>query len=170
MAFDWRAPVTITPVGVVESDFKDFSLTTRYDAESTVVIREDLVEGLIGIELFSHIHVLYYQHRRLEWQKVMGLSQTEKPVLTTPLAGEPSCQGVWTSRSPARPSGIGSCVVELVRRDRNRLIVKGLDAFDGTAVLDIKIYIPRFDSFPMAVVPLHWCACYGSGPTTIQSR
>ncbi len=158
MSFDWRAPVTITPVGVVESEFKDFSQPTRYDAESVIAIREELADGLIGIEHFSHIHVLYYQHRKKEWQKAMGLSSTDDQVLTMPLAGEPTCKGVWTSRSPARPSGIGSCIVELVRRDKNRLTVKGLDAFDGTAVLDIKIYIPRYDSFPMADAPLHWCA------------
>lgn len=158
MNFDWRAPVTITPVGVVESEFKDFSQPTHYDAESVIAIREELADGLIGIEHFSHIHVLYYQHRKKEWQKAMGLSSTDDQVLTMPLAGEPTCKGVWTSRSPARPSGIGSCIVELVRRDGNRLTVKGLDAFDGTAVLDIKIYIPRYDSFPMADAPLHWCA------------
>lgn len=158
MNFDWRAPVTITPIGVVESKFKDFSQPTHYDAESVIAIREELADGLIGIEHFSHIHVLYYQHRKKEWQKAMGLSSTDDQVLTMPLAGEPTCKGVWTSRSPARPSGIGSCIVELVRRDGNRLTVKGLDAFDGTAVLDIKIYIPRYDSFPMADAPLHWCA------------
>lgn len=158
MHFDWRAPVTINPVGVVVSEFKDFSQATRYDTESVIEIREELADGLIGIEHFSHIHVLYYQHRKKEWQKTMGLSSTDDQVLTMPLAGEPTCKGVWTSRSPARPSGIGSCIVELVRRDGNRLTVKGLDAFDGTAVLDIKIYIPRYDSFPMADAPLHWCA------------
>lgn len=158
MTFDWRAPVTINPVGVVDSEFKDFAQQTRYDTESVIVIREELADGLTGIEHFSHIHVLYYQHRKKEWQKAMGLSSTDDQVLTMPLAGEPTCKGVWTSRSPARPSGIGSCIVELVRRDKNRLTVKGLDAFDGTAVLDIKIYIPRYDSFPMADAPLHWCA------------
>jgi hypothetical protein len=71
--------------------------------------------------------------------------------------GEPSCKGIYTSRSPARPSGIGSCVAELLRRRGNRLLVRGLDAFDGTAILDIKIYIPRYDSFPLAEAPLHWC-------------
>ncbi len=52
---------------------------------------------------------------------------------------------------------MGSCVVELLRRDANRLHVKGLDAVDGTPVLDIKIYIPRYDCFPNADAPLHWC-------------
>lgn len=158
MSFNWRERVSIEPIGVVESEFKDFSQQTRYDTESIIAIREELADGLIGIEHFSHIHVLYYQHRKKEWQKAMGLSQTDEQVLTMPLAGEPSCKGIWTSRSPARPSGIGSCIVELIRRDKNRLLVKGLDAFDGTAILDIKIYIPRYDSFPMADAPLHWCA------------
>jgi tRNA-Thr(GGU) m(6)t(6)A37 methyltransferase TsaA len=166
MSEAWREPVSIKPIGVVESEFKDFAQPTRYDAESTVVIREDLADGLIGIEHFSHIHVLYFQHRKKDWQKAMGLSQTDEQVLTMALAGEPTCKGIYTSRSPARPSGTGSCTVELLRRDGNRLLVKGLDAFDGTPVLDIKIYIPRYDSFPMADAPLHWCARHGIDTTS----
>lgn len=162
----WQDSVSIAPIGVVESGFSDFSQPTSYESESTLVIREDLAEGLIGIEHFSHIHVLYFQHRKKDWQKAMGLSQTDEQVLTMPLAGEPTCKGIYTSRSPARPSGIGSCIVELLRRDGNRLLVKGLDAFSGTPLLDIKIYVPRYDSFPMADAPLHWCARHGIDTTS----
>ena len=162
----WQDSVSIAPIGVVESEFSDFSQPTSYDSESMLVIREDLADGLIGIEHFSHIHVLYFQHRKKDWQKAMGLSQTDEQVLTMPLAGEPTCKGIYTSRSPARPSGIGSCIVELLARDGNRLLVKGLDAFSGTPLLDIKIYVPRYDSFPMADAPLHWCARHGIDTTS----
>jgi tRNA (adenine37-N6)-methyltransferase len=162
----WQDAVSIAPIGVVESAFTDFTQPTSYDSESTLVIREDLADGLIGIEHFSHLHVLYFQHRKKDWQKAMGLSQTDEQVLTMPLAGEPTCKGIYTSRSPARPSGIGSCIVELLRHDGNRLLVKGLDAFSGTPLLDIKIYVPRYDSFPMADAPLHWCARHGIDTTS----
>jgi tRNA-Thr(GGU) m(6)t(6)A37 methyltransferase TsaA len=153
----WQEPVTIKPIGVVESDFKDFTQKTSYEAESVVSIREDLADGLLGLEHFSHIYVLYYQNRRKDWQKFVKWADTDEQILTMPLVGEPSCKGIYTSRAPARPSGIGSCVVELLRREGNRLYVRGLDAFDGTPVLDIKIYIPRYDCFPLADAPLHWC-------------
>lgn len=162
----WQEPVTIRPIGVVESDFKEFSQKTDYTAESVIAIREDLADGLLGLEHFSHIHVLYYQHRRKDWQKFAKWTESDEQVLTTPLVGEPSCKGVYTSRAPARPSGIGSCIVELLRRDGNRLHVRGLDAFNGTAVLDIKIYIPRYDLFPFADAPLHWCNRHGIETTS----
>lgn len=162
----WQNPVVIKPIGVVVSDFREFDQRTDYEAESVVQIREDLADGLIGLEHFSHIYVFYYQHRRLEWQKATGLSQGDEQVLAMPLDGEPTCKGIYTTRAPARPSGIGSCVVELVRREKNRLIVRGLDAFDGTSVLDIKIYIPRYDSFPLADAPLHWCSHHGMDVTS----
>jgi tRNA (adenine37-N6)-methyltransferase len=162
----WQDPVTINPIGVVESEFREFIQATNYESESVIAIREDLTDALIGLEHFSHIHVMYYQHRRKDWQKAMGLSQGDEQVLTMPLSGEPTCKGIYTTRTPARPSGIGSCVAELIKREKNRLTVRGLDAFDGTAVLDIKIYIPRYDSFPMADAPLHWCSRHGMDVTS----
>ncbi|MGA3092757.1 MAG: tRNA (N6-threonylcarbamoyladenosine(37)-N6)-methyltransferase TrmO [Terriglobales bacterium] len=152
----WQQPVTIRPIGVVVSDLKEFNQNPTYREECVLQIRQDLTDGLVGIEHFSHIHVLYHQHRREEWKKRAGIPDGTE-LLTMPLMGEPTCKGIYTSRSPARPSGIGSCIVELLSRDENRLRVRGLDAVDGTPILDIKIYILRYDYFPDAVAPLHWC-------------
>jgi len=152
--------VSIRPIGVVVSDFNDFSQKTSYEDIKEIFIREDLELGLTGLEHFSHIYVYYHQHRRQEWQQAVGWADSGAQMLTMPLAGEPSCKGIYTTRAPARPSGIGTCVCELVRKEGNRLFVRGLDAFNGTAVLDIKIYLPRYDSFPNASAPLHWCASH----------
>lgn len=151
-----KEPVSIQPVGVVVSDFKKCSRTFDYNKESMIYMREDLTDALIGIEYFSHIHVIYYQHRREDWFKLIEWEQEEPPI-TIPFASEPACQGVYSSRSPSRPSAMGSCVVELLKREENRLYVRGLDAIDGTPVLDIKIYIPHYDAFPLAETPLNWC-------------
>jgi formylmethanofuran dehydrogenase subunit E len=156
MSNDWQQPVTIRPIGVVVSELKNFDQLPTYREESYLSMREDLTEGLLGLEHFSHLHVIYRQHRREEWKKRANIPEGEE-ILTMPLMGEPTCKGIYTSRSPARPSGMGSCIVELLSRERNRLRVRGLDAVDGTPILDIKIYIPRYDSFPMAEAPLHWC-------------
>ncbi len=153
---DWQQPVTIRPIGVVISELKNFDQIPTYREESCLSIREDLTEGLLGLEHFSHLHVIYRQHRREEWKRRAHIPEGEEQ-FTQPLMGEPSCKGVYTSRSPARPSGMGSCIVELLRRERNLLHVRGLDAVDGTPILDIKIYIPRYDCFPWAEAPLHWC-------------
>jgi tRNA-Thr(GGU) m(6)t(6)A37 methyltransferase TsaA len=151
-----QEPVSIKPVGVVVSDFKKVSRTFDYNRESMLYIREDLTDALIGVEYFSHLHVIYHHHRREDWFKLIGWKEEEPPI-TLPFASEPACQGVYSNRSPSRPSALGFCVVELLRREKNCLYVKGLDAIDGSPVLDIKIYIPHYDAFPLAETPLNWC-------------
>ena len=151
-----QEPVSIIPVGVVVSDFKKCSRTYDYNSESKICMREDLTDALIGLEYFSHINVIYHHHRREEWLQMEDWKQDTAPI-TLPFASEPVCQGVYSTRSPARPSAMGSCVVELIKREGNLLYVRGLDALDGTPVLDIKIYIPHYDAFPLAETPLNWC-------------
>jgi tRNA (adenine37-N6)-methyltransferase len=160
----WRETVGISPIGVVESAFTDFSQPAPYDSDSVVVLREEPAEELNGIEHFSHLHVLYRQHRREEWRHEMSLAHSDEQAVCEPSAG--LLRGLFASRSPKRPSGIGSCVVRLLRREGTRLFVRGLDAFDGSPVLDIKIYIPRYDSIPMAEAPLHWSVRHGIDTTS----
>ena len=62
-------------------------------------------------------------------------------------------QGVLATRSQLRPSPIGVSVVRLLKRRRNILRVEGLDAIDGTPVLDIKPYFPNYDAVPGAGIP-----------------
>lgn len=153
----WDNPVTIKPIGQVSSQFKSFSQIPNYREESTIIIREDLKEGLAGLEHFSHLHVIYHQAWRADWLKQAQWGDGTTLVLTRPVTGEPTCTGVFTTRSPGRPSAMGSCVVELLGVCANQLRVRGLDAMDGTPVLDIKIYLPQYDCFPQAIAPLHWC-------------
>ena len=155
-----KEPISIQPIGVVVSDFKKCSRTFDYNRESMIYVREDLTDALIGMEFFSHIHVIYYHHRREEWLKMIDEKQEVAPI-TIPFAGEPACQGVYSTRSPARPSAMGSCVVEIIKLEGNRIYVKGLDALDGSPVLDLKIYIPHYDAFPLAETPLNWCMSHG---------
>ena len=70
--------------------------------------------------------------------------------------------GVFGTRSPSRPNPIGLCVVELLKLEDCTLSVKGLDAKEGSPILDIKSYIPRADSIPEARVP-EWTL---KGPAT----
>ncbi len=142
-----KDPICIRPVGVVVSDFKECSRTYDYNRESMIYMREDLTDTLVGVEDFSHIHVIYYQHRREEWLKIIDGEEDEQKF----------SQGVYTTRSPSRPSAMGSCVVELIKREGNRLYVRGLDALNGTPVMDIKVYVPQYDAFPLAQAPSKFC-------------
>lgn len=60
--------------------------------------------------------------------------------------------GVFATRAPRRPNPIGISVVELMRRDGNTLLVKGVDVLDGTPLLDIKPYVTEFDVFQVSSV------------------
>ena len=109
-------PVAIRPVGVVVSDFDEASFTYDYTRESMIYMREDLTEALTGLELFSHLHVIYHHHRRQELRELTGFSDDNPPV-TISIPGEPIRPGIYITRSPFRPSALGSCVVEILRRE-----------------------------------------------------
>ncbi|MFZ3132234.1 MAG: hypothetical protein WA125_14355, partial [Desulfosporosinus sp.] len=88
-----QEPVLIKPIGVVVSDFKKVSKTYDHNQESMLYMREDLTAALIGREYFSHLHVIYSQHRRGDWLNLIE-GEGEEPLLTRPFASEPACQGV----------------------------------------------------------------------------
>ncbi len=105
---------------------------------STLEILPGFEPGLDGLEKFSHLIVLYWQH----------MGDREKFRTTTPSG--PEVRGVFATRSPNRPNPIGLCVVELVEKRGLVLTVRGMDAVDDSAILDIKPYIPDLDSVPHA--------------------
>ena len=148
------APVTLTPLGAIDSPFLSVETRCDYRSESRLVLRPELRAGLVGVEYFSHLFVIYRQHRSAEWLRARAWGST--PPLVLPADDDRAGQGVFSSRAPCRPAGLGSCVVALLRREENTLVVRGLDALHGTPVVDIKPYVPQFDAFADAAVPLHW--------------
>ncbi|HUV80854.1 MAG TPA: tRNA (N6-threonylcarbamoyladenosine(37)-N6)-methyltransferase TrmO [Candidatus Bathyarchaeia archaeon] len=114
---------------------------------SKIRIFDEFRDGLDGLDTFSHILILYWFHLRDTAEERGVLS-----VIPRRHQGSPEV-GVFASRSPSRPNPIGLCVVELVKMEGNILLVKGLDALEGSPVIDLKPYIPRADAFPDAVVP-----------------
>jgi tRNA-Thr(GGU) m(6)t(6)A37 methyltransferase TsaA len=98
----------------------------------------EFAAGLQDIGLFSHIILLYHFDRAGKVELV------RKPFL------DDAPHGIFATRHPCRPNGIGITIVGLLRREGNRLMVSGTDVLDGTPLLDIKPYVSRFDSFPEA--------------------
>jgi tRNA-Thr(GGU) m(6)t(6)A37 methyltransferase TsaA len=90
-------------------------------------------KGLRGIEGFSHLIVLFWLH------------QARKPELLIHPRGNKRVPkiGFLATRTPHRPNPIGLTVVKLLRRRGRRLWVEGLDAWEGSLILDIKPYTPR---------------------------
>ncbi len=136
-------PLAFEPIGIIHTPFKNLDGTPSQGAaargaKGTVEVFPEFAEGLKDIETFSHIILLYRFDRAWEVRLVRPGSQDKLP------------HGVFASRHPCRPNGIGMTVTQLLERSGNRLEVEGIDMLDGTPLLDIKPYIARFDCFPGA--------------------
>jgi tRNA-Thr(GGU) m(6)t(6)A37 methyltransferase TsaA len=116
-------------IGYVENDFMEPGKRDEFAAlESRLVIDPSLLEGLQGLEAGQQLMVLFYFHRSV------GYELCQHP------RGDPARpkRGVFTLRSPHRPNPIGVTVVDILDIDGNVLRVRGLDACNGTPVLDLK--------------------------------
>ena len=127
--------VDLKIIGFVHSPYKTTADAPFQgnDKISKIEISKEYEGGLKDIEGFTHLHVLYWLH------KSKGFSL----LVTTPW--DTISHGLFTTRSPHRPNPIGHAVVELVEQKDNILSVRGLDAIDGTPVMDIKPYIKKLD-------------------------
>lgn len=115
-------------------------------AESVLEISPRWADGLAGIEEFSHLVVLFYLDRARRRRAVGNRRAAEDAAGLPPV-------GFFATRTPARPNPIGIACPKLLRREGNRLIVAGIDAWDATPILDIKGYYPRDENRPDATVP-----------------
>ena len=127
--------VDLKIIGVVHSSYKTTADAPFQgnDKISKIEISKEYEGGLKDIEGFTHLHVFYWLH------KSKGFSL----LVTTPW--DATSHGLFTTRSPHRPNPIGHAVVELVEQKDNILSVRGLDAIEGTPVMDIKPYIKKLD-------------------------
>jgi tRNA-Thr(GGU) m(6)t(6)A37 methyltransferase TsaA len=102
--------------------------------------------GLDGLEEFSHLVVLFYLDR-VARRRTAGVPRRPEDHPGTPAVG------FFATRTPKRPNPIGIACPRLIRRDGNRLIVAGIDAWDGTPILDVKGYYLRDELRTDATVP-----------------
>jgi len=131
--------ITYSPIGTIHSPFhKLTSMPIQPSSESsapgTVDLLPEFTLGLKDLQGFSHIILIYHLHQSYRY------SLTVVPFLDT----EP--HGVFATRAPHRPNPIGVSVVPLIRIDDNIIYVDQLDVLDGTPLLDIKPYVPEFDT------------------------
>jgi len=106
------------------------------EIESKIVLNEELVPALKGLAGFSHILVLFWMHQAKPPTVLQRRPQgrNDMPLL-----------GLFAQRSKHRVNSIGATIVSLVGLDSNTVIVRGLDAINGTPVLDIKPYYPHYE-------------------------
>jgi len=125
---------SMRPIGYVRSPYKDTGeipkgLGAKHEAVGVLEIQEEFAQGLMDIEGFSHLIVIW------EFDRTEGFELMGKP----PSDDRP--HGVFATRSPRRPNPIGLTVVELLGREGPSLRVRGIDMLDGTPILDIKPYL-----------------------------
>jgi len=113
----------------------------KHEARGTLEILPEFEPGLLDIEGFSHLIVLWV------FDRAQGFDLLAMP------PGEERSHGVFTTRSPRRPNPIALTVVELLHREGARLHVHGVDMLDGTPILDIKPYL---SSIPAETLRRGW--------------
>lgn len=129
--------VCYKPIGVVHSGFRDPGKTPIQGvysrAKGTVEIFTEYAVGLMDLEGFSHLFLIYHFH------------ESGVPRLRVHPFLDSQERGIFATRHPDRPNAIGLSIVELVSVEGATLIVQGIDILDGTPVLDIKPYVRHFD-------------------------
>lgn len=129
---------TFEPIGIIHSPCKEAKNTpiqaaAAQNAEGRVEVFEQYTDGLMDLEGFSHIILIYHFHLcRNPKLKVIPFLDKEE-------------HGIFATRAACRPNPVGLSVVRLNGIEDNILHVNGLDIIDGTPLLDIKPYVPEFD-------------------------
>ena len=116
----------LKPVGIVR----------KSDESVWIEIWDEFADGLLGLDGFSHIFVLFWFHQNDTPQKRQTLQVRPRKDPSNPLTG------VFATHSPQRPNLIGLTVCRILSIGNNKIEIEDIDAFDGSPVIDIKCYIP----------------------------
>ena len=130
--------IVFHPIGIIHSPHKELEgmpiqASAGTGIKGTVVLDPAYTDGLKDLDGFSHLILVYFFH------------QAKSPVLVTKPFLDDVKRGVFATRAPRRPNGIGISVVRLLAVAENVLEIENVDILDGTPLLDIKPYVPDFD-------------------------
>lgn len=128
----------LVQIGVIRSPYKRQGDAPRQgrltETESEIEVFPEYTPGLADVERCSHLIVLYW------------LDRADRTMLHATPPGQTVARGVFSTRSPNRPNPVGFGVVDLVAVEGGTLRVRGLDALDGTPLIDIKPYSSEVDA------------------------
>lgn len=132
--------IELKPIGIIHTPFTKLEgmpiqPTGAAGVHGTVQVFEEYHAGLKDLDGFSHIILLYYFHRSREFNlQVIPFMDTKS-------------RGLFATRAPKRPNPIGLSIVQLDRIEKGVLHIQNVDILDGTPLLDIKPFVPAFDSY-----------------------
>lgn len=132
-------PVIINPIGVIHTphnNIKNMPIQpiAAENIKGYIELLPEYQPGLKDLEGFSHITLLYHFH------KINGYELHVTPFLDT------EKRGIFSCRAPKRPNAIGSSTVRLLGIENNIIQIEQVDMLDGTPLIDIKPFYPRYDN------------------------
>lgn len=130
--------IIMTPIGYVANNVQAKKDVSWGEDISRIVLEKEYYMGLSGLEDFSHAVIIYYLDKA-EYKREKHLRRRPQNRDDMPLVG------IFSQRGKDRPNKIGMTAVQIVEVCEKALVVKSLDAINGTAVLDIKPYYPVYD-------------------------
>jgi tRNA-Thr(GGU) m(6)t(6)A37 methyltransferase TsaA len=135
------AEVVYGPIGIIRSPWPTpagapIQAASAAGAEGALEVHAAFAGGLADLDGFSHAIVLWHMHL------VRGHELNVVPFL------DDRPHGIFATRSPKRPHPIGLSIYRVLRVEERRVVVAGVDAVDGSPLLDVKPYVPAFDAPP----------------------
>ncbi len=133
--------IIFNPIGTIYSPHQEregapIQPAAASDFKGRVELFPQYIEALDDLDRFERIFLLYHFHLS------DGFNLKVKPFLDTVK------RGLFSTRAPRRPNQIGISIVKIIKIERNILYIEGVDVVNGTPLIDIKPYVPIFDSFP----------------------
>jgi tRNA-Thr(GGU) m(6)t(6)A37 methyltransferase TsaA len=150
------AALTCTAIGTVRCPVTEMSQGNWAQVVSEIHLEPQYRGGLQGLEGFSHVLVVFYLDQMKAFDPATQLLRKPRGM------EDMQALGVFAQRTKFRPNPIGVTAVELVSIEGNIVTVRGLDALDGTPVLDLKPYMPEFDRVEDVRMP-PWVARFMKG-------
>ena len=134
------------PIGIVKSPVKEGVDSGWGNVISEIHVDQKYVGGLTGLSYFSHIIIIFEMHQST-WTPKNDLIRRPQGRGDMPLVG------IFAQRAKHRPNPIGITSVRLLGMEGNIIKIQGLDAIDGTPVIDIKPYYPHYDKVDKSITP-----------------
>lgn len=130
--------ISLESIGKIHTPFKrkegmPIQSAGSIGIKGTVILKKKFSQGLLDLDKFSHIYLIYCFHRSRGFNLQVIPFLDDKP------------HGVFATRAPRRPNPIGISVVKLISINDNILEVENVDMLDGTPLLDLKPYVSQFD-------------------------
>ncbi|MFZ4455813.1 MAG: tRNA (N6-threonylcarbamoyladenosine(37)-N6)-methyltransferase TrmO [Bacteroidales bacterium] len=131
--------IIIHPIGIIHTphtDVKDMPIQpiAAEGIQGYIELLPEFAAGLKDMEGFSHLTLLYHFH------KIEGYELVVTPFMDTEM------RGIFATKAPKRPNAIGVSTVKLIRIEDNIIYIEQVDMLDGTPLIDIKPFYPRYDN------------------------